>query len=371
MIRIISSLLLLITFSFQLSSQSLVSTSVLPRNAVLEMFNGINCAFCPDGDLRAAQLVSAFPGRTVVIIIHTGPLADTFPGQPDFRTPFGAAIDSMAGGTNYPSGTMNRVVWPGTYSQPPFFPQNPPNNLVIRRPGWWDNAYPTSGTGADIILNGGNTPVNIGAETIWNDITRELIINVELYYTSTETQNNKLNVAFLENGVIGIQSTPNGYDSSYVHDHMLRHLVTGQWGDTVTTTTQGTLVTRTYAYTVPAGFNIENSDLAIFVTQSDNKHTHTSVTLNAKNGTTVGLADNAEFNALKVYPNPVSSEIIITGLNENTNKIEIVNLLGETVMHCETGSEIITADVSALPAGLYFIAIHSEGNSIVKKFIKE
>src|SRR5688572_5491927 len=143
-------------------AQTLVTTSVLPRNAVLESFNGINCAYCPDGDYRAEQLYNSYPTRVVLIFIHTGPLADTlFPGQPDYRTPFGAAIDSMAASVAYPAGTVNRVVWPGTYSQPPFFPQNPPGNLVIRRPGWWDPGYINQGAGADIILQGGNTPVNI------------------------------------------------------------------------------------------------------------------------------------------------------------------------------------------------------------------
>jgi len=353
-------------------SQNLVSTSILPRNAVLEMFNGINCAYCPDGDMRAEQLVNAFPGRVDLIIIHTGVLADTlFPGQPDYRTPFGAAIDSLAGGTSYPSGTMNRVVWPGTYSQPPYFPQNPPNNLVIRRPGWWDNAYPTTGTGAAIILTGGNTPVNIGAETIWNDVTRELIVNVELYYTATETQNNKLNVAFLENGIVGIQSTPIGYDSSYVHNHMLRHFITGQWGDTIATTLQGTLVSRTYSYFVPVSNNIDSSDITVFVTQNDNKTTHTSVTINAKNGTTVGLAELNSLPSVYLFPNPARSEITISGLHADISAIKILDLLGKEVKNINPGAEVITEPISELAPGIYFISILSERENLIKKFIKE
>lgn len=354
-------------------SQTLVSTSILPRNAVLEMFNGINCAYCPDGDMRAEQLYNAFPGRVNLIIIHTGALADTIlPGQPDYRTQFGAAIDSMAGGTSYPSGTMNRVVWPGTYSQPPYFPQNPPNNLVIRRPGWWDNAYPTTGTGAAIILNGGNTPVNIGAETLWNDITRELTVNVELYYTSTETQNNKLNVAFLENNIIGIQSTPSGYDSSYVHDHMLRNLLTGQWGDTITTTTQGTLVTRNYVYTVPVGYNIDSSDVTVFVTQADNKTTHTSVTIAAKNATTSGINETNENITIGIFPNPASDQLYISGLAPGIREIKILNMLGTELLTINTGqSPNRMIDISELPPGIYLIYIKTRNQVITKKVVVE
>ena len=369
--KILIPILVFVFTAFEAHSQNLVSTAVLPRNAVLEMFNGINCAYCPDGDIRATQLANAFPGRVAIIIIHTGALADTLPGQPDYRTPFGAAIDSLSGSIAYPAGTMNRQVWPGTYSQPPYFPQNPPNNLAIRRQGWWDGAYPTTGAGAAIILNGGNTPVNIGAETVWNAVTRELAVHVELYYTSTETQNNKLNVAFLESSIIGLQSTLAGYDSNYVHDHMLRHLLTGQWGDTISTTTQGTLISRNYTYTVPVGFNIDNSDIVVFVTQNDNKTTHTSATIPAKNGTTVGLNEIVSNHTVGVYPNPVAGEINISGLDKNVSEIKIINLLGKTLMEIDPGAEFITENISALPSGIYFVSIKTPSTHITKKFIKQ
>src|SRR5688572_25039259 len=129
-------------------AQTLVSTAVQPRNAVLEEFTGVNCVNCPDGHVRANQLYAAFPGRVVLINVHSGGYAVPSAGQLDLRTPYGDAIDAFAGVAAYPSGTMNRVVWPGVYNQAPYFPQNPPNNLAIRRPGWWDNAYPNTGTGA-------------------------------------------------------------------------------------------------------------------------------------------------------------------------------------------------------------------------------
>lgn len=351
-------------------SQSLVSTSVLPRNAVLEMFNGINCAYCPDGDQRADQLVSAFPGRVAVIIIHTGALADTLiPGQPDYRTPFGAAIDSMAGGNSYPSGTMNRVVWPGTYSQPPYFPQNPPDNLVIRRLGWWDAAYPTTGTGAAIILTGGNTPVNIGAESLWDDVTRELSVTVELYYTSSDTIDNKLNVALLENNIIGTQSTTAGYDSAYVHNHMLRHFLTGQWGDTVSTTQQGTLVSRTYTYTVPLNINIDNCNITVFVTQNNNKHTHTSQTVAAKNGTTVSINEITENTSPWLFPNPANDQITAGGWKEKNTVVTITTVTGQVVYHSKAEADYLTIPVSHFTAGLYFIHFSGDQQNTMKKFI--
>jgi hypothetical protein len=365
--KIFTLICFLISATGLINAQTLVGTSPEPRRAVLEEFTGVNCVNCPDGHTRANQLAAAFPGQVVIINIHSGVFAVPSGGQPDFRTPFGDPIDDFAGVSAYPSGTMNRVVWPGVYNQPPYYPQNPPNNLAIRRPGWWDSAYPTTGTGGAIILAGGNTPVNIGAATVWDPVTRELDITVELYYTATENQNNKLNVVFLESGVIGYQS---GGGSNYTHNHIMRHMITGQWGETITTTTQGTLVTRNYMYTVPANFNIDNCDLSIFVTQNDNKTTHTGITIDAKNGTT-SLEAPLNSVAINVYPNPASKVIHITGLNKEVEGISIVNMIGKSVMNITPGEEIINQDISTLPSGVYFINIQSTTSNIVKRFVKD
>ena len=345
-----------------LSAQSLVSTSVQPRNAVLEEFTGVNCVNCPDGHIRANLLYNAFPGRVVLINIHSGGFATT-----GFSTPFGEVIDDFAGVSAYPSGTMNRVVWSGSYNQPPYFPQNPPNNLAIRRPGWWDAGYPNQGTGAYIILQGGNSPVNIGSATQWNSVTRELQVTVELYYTATENQNNKLNVVFLENNVVGYQS---GGGNNYVHNHIMRHLLTGQWGETITTTTQGTLVVKNYTYTVPQAINIDLSDISIFVTQNDNKNTHTGITIPAKNGTTVGISENLTSKSINVYPNPAGNNINISGLNKTVSEIKIMDILGKDVITFKSNDEIFSGDVSTLPSGVYLINITSGSENIVKRFIK-
>ncbi|MCX6269983.1 MAG: Omp28-related outer membrane protein [Bacteroidetes bacterium] len=322
-----------------LIAQNIVSTTVGPRNAVLEEFTGINCPNCPDGHARAEALAAAHPGRVVIINVHAGSYANPSAGQPDFRTPYGTAIDAFAGVAAYPSGTMNRIVWPGAYNQAPYFPQNPPNNLAIRRPGWWDTGYPGLGTGEYIILNGGDSPVNIGCVTVWNDVTRELTITVELYYTSGDSvAENKLNVVFTENHVIGYQS---GGSNTYDHKHILREMITGQWGESITPTTLGTLITKSYVYTVPATYNIDNCDLSLFVTRGDNKHTHTGVVIPAKNGTTVGI-EKQQLNSpgLSVYPNPVCNETQV-GLSTPTPgpvRLELFSVAGQLISSYEAVS---------------------------------
>jgi PKD repeat protein len=88
--------------------------------------------------------------------------------------------------------------------------------------------------------------------------TRELTVHVETYYTgNSPEETNNLNVALTQNNVKGPQFSswfnPDAItpDGAYMHQHMLRDLITGQWGDEISPTTTGTFIDKTYTYTVP------------------------------------------------------------------------------------------------------------------------
>jgi len=242
---------LLLLASFGLQAQNLVTTETMNKNVVLEEYTGIHCQYCPDGHRIAQGIANANPGRVVLINIHQGSFAVPSGSEPDFRTPFGDALAAQTGLTGYPSGTVNRHVFPG-------------NTATALSRGSWGGA-------ADQIM-AMVSPVNVGIESAYNEATRELTVTVELYYTANSAvPSNFINVALLQDSVIGPQ-TGGGMGSNYVHMHMLRYLVTGQWGDEVTTTTQGSLVTRTYTYSVPEAYNnvpcvVEDCHVAVFVAQ--------------------------------------------------------------------------------------------------------
>jgi hypothetical protein len=319
-------------------------------------------------------LYNEYPGRVNIINIHAGSLANPGSGQPDFRTTYGETYASFSGIVAWPAGMMNRIVWPGAYNEPPYFPQNPPNRLALRRMGWYDASYPGQGAGAYIILKGGLSPVNIGVSTNWNAGTRLLTVYVELYYTSSDTVNNEINVLFLENGVIGYQA---GGGSSYVHNHILRNMLTGQWGDIVTTPTIGTLITRTYQYIVPTEYNgitnnINNCDITVFVTQNDHKTIHTGITIPANNGSTLINKNTVKLCDVNVFPNPLTDNSTLSfylKTTENIN-IEIYNTLGENIIKKDLGilamgNHTITLnffDIDKLSKGIYILKINT-GNS--------
>ncbi|MBW6490843.1 MAG: Omp28-related outer membrane protein [Lentimicrobium sp.] len=234
-----------------LFSQTYVSTEPMMKNALLEEFTGIHCVYCPDGHAIAQSILNNNIGRAFVIAIHQGSFAIPGAGEPDYRTPFGDAIAGQTGLTGYPSGTVNRHVFSGT-------------NTILGRGSWV--------TACNTIMNQ-PSPVNIGMNSNYDSITRTLDITVELYYTANApTPSNFINVALIQDSIYGPQTGGNS-GNNYRHMHMLRHLITGQWGDEVTTTTQGTLVTRNYSYVVPANYTnvpavVEHMKVVGFVTES-------------------------------------------------------------------------------------------------------
>jgi len=262
-----------ITGIFAAQSQTLVTTQPLNKNIVLEEYTGIHCQYCPEGHVISASILANHPGRAVVVAIHQGSFASPGAGEPDYRTPFGDALANQTGLTGYPSGTVNRHIFTGT-------------TTALGRGDWTANS--------EVILQQ-SSPVNVGVETSYNATSRELTVHVELYYTANSaTPSNFINIALIQNHIFGPQ-TGGGAGNNYEHMEMLRYFLTGQWGDEVTTTTQGSLVERTYVYTIPAGYNnvpcvVENCEVAVYVAQS-HQEILTGDVVTAIDGTNLYIGD--------------------------------------------------------------------------------
>ncbi len=247
-------LFLLTCIIFNAEAQTLVDTKVHNKTVVLEEFTGIRCGYCPVGHQIAEGIYDNNPDRVILINIHQGNYASPYAGQPDYRTPFGNALAGQAGVNGWPSGTVNRELFSGQ------------SHTSLSR-GLWAMA-------SDLILDQ-VAPVNVGASSSYDEASRKLTIKVELYYTDdSPASTNYVNVALLQNGIMGPQSGAS--TNPYEHKHMLRHLITGQWGEEITTTTTGTFVEKTYEYIVPEDYNsvpcnVEDCEIAVFVTESHQK----------------------------------------------------------------------------------------------------
>ncbi len=244
----------------------MASTSATMRVAVLEDFTGVRCGYCPDGHVRAAAAQQELGAdKFIIMAVHGGSYATPATGWANFTTSFGAALIAQSSVSGYPAGTINRIKAADLGVTPQIS-----GGIAMSRGSWK--------TAAQAVL-AMPSPVNLGAKAEFNSATRELTVKVDAYYTAEESAQNNLNVALLQNKLMSKQSGDPTPTDMYEQNHVLRHLITGQWGEVITDAKAvGTKIRKTYTYTVPEDYNgtategggavlIENCKVVVFVSR--------------------------------------------------------------------------------------------------------
>lgn len=230
-------LMALLVFTFSLKAQQYVSTEPANRNVILEEFTGRNCTWCPDGHKIANQIMAAHPDRVWAINVHAGGFSPTT--YPNLNTTDSETLRAGFGVSSFPSGVVNR----STAS-------------AIDRGQW------SSQTNQQLNQL---SECNIAGRVVVNPQTRLASITVEVYYTgSSSADENYLTVAMLQDSILGSQTGMSNnpaqvIGNQYCHMHILRDIITtSTWGEAISPTTQGTLITRTFAYEIPESIGNPN-----------------------------------------------------------------------------------------------------------------
>ncbi len=224
-------LMALLAFTFSLKAQQYVSTEPANRNVILEEFTGRNCGYCTDGHARANQIMASHPGRVWAMNLHCTGLSPT--SYPNLNCPDGTALSNGFSFDGIPTGVVNR------------------HSGTAADRGQWASLTNTQLSQA--------AECNVAGFVAINPQTRMATITVEVYYTGNSTvDENYLTVAMLQDSILGSQADYGNYNPSqwignqYVHMHTMRDVVNeSDWGDPISPTTQGTLITRTYQYEIP------------------------------------------------------------------------------------------------------------------------
>ena len=83
-----------------------------------------------------------------------------------------------------------------------------------------------------------------------------------------------------------------------------------------------------------------------------------------------GVEDNETTAIVTLHPNPATSQVTIMGID--LKSAEVINTVGQLVATVHGEGDRLTMDISALPAGVYFVSItDSEGRKCVRKVVKE
>ena len=243
-VSIIAMFLMLLTIG--LNAQNFVQTTPTNRNAVLEEFTGSYCQYCPEGHMLAKELSATNPDKIFVVNLHAGTYATS-----NFMTTDASAIYSGFVVNGFPSGLVNRTA-----------------EKSLSRNEWGANLQQQLGQVAEC---------NVAGQVTIDKQTRKATVTVEVYYTSNSTsETNYLNVIMLQDNIDSYQAGADANPSQivngqYRHMHVFRDAITPSWGEAISPTTEGTLITKTYTYDIPQtiGFNVnlEDVEFLAFVTE--------------------------------------------------------------------------------------------------------
>ena len=218
------------------------------RQVLIEEFTGVRCVQCPAGSAEIETLLAIHGERLVAVSIHAGDFAPPFPQSlVDFRTEEGEQLINFLGPPiSYPSAVIDRKLFEGE------------NDLILGRNDW----------AGYIAEQKAIAPrVKIALKSTFNPTSRKVDLEVKLYpQEDIADPDVRISVMLTESNIVDIQDTPDGKINDYVHRHALRDMLTSYLGEAITEPlTTGTILTKNFSYTLPAGWNEEEMDAIAFV----------------------------------------------------------------------------------------------------------
>ena len=81
----------------------------------------------------------------------------------------------------------------------------------------------------------------------------------------------------------------------------------------------------------------------------------------------LGIVPQPEQNAVRLYPNPARDRVTVQA--EQMRSVELITLMGQTVMRHKVQGSSATLDLQKLPKGIYFIKIETANSVSTQKLV--
>lgn len=226
-----------------------------PKNSVIEDFTGVRCPNCPAGHLIIANLQTQYPGRVVGVCLHPQNslgVPYSFSTQDLENSVSQTLFDYLGQIGSEPAGAIDRTLFPGQTA------------ILLDKSLW------ATYVGNDLALP---TAVNVELSATYSSTNRQLNIVTALHYTSTDTTSTRLTIMLTEDSIVTAQLNGAVIDTYYVHNDVLRTVVTGIEGDAVTPSPQpGLVVLKTYQTTLDTLWNVAHMNIIAFVQNYENSN---------------------------------------------------------------------------------------------------
>lgn len=210
------------------------------RRVLIQEFTGINCVNCPTGAAKIHSIQEAYPESAIVVGMH--------PGGTGFSGPIG---------TFNLNSDLARVYY--DYFKPDGFPaamfdgSSPQINVEMWTKSFMDAvAIPAKG--------------EIELETQYDPATRNLTVKYEVEMNEAYSQSLNINLWIVEDGIVGPQKSGSTIIFEYVHNHVLRTSMNGDWGTKLADSfTIGQRFNGESSITLDAGWVAENCKVVGFL----------------------------------------------------------------------------------------------------------
>ena len=332
-----------------------------PRNVLLEFCTGTWCPSCPGGHTAAHNIQIAYP-NTVIIAYH-GPAG----GSDPFSNFSGNGVISMLGYQGYPTGIIDRMNHPGNNGNPyPWVTYSQWMGRVQTR----YNTSPIANVGIDIV------------SVTYYPPTRELKAIVKT--TAQQNLNGvfKLQYVLTEDSLIYPQS---GGGSNYQHDLVVRDMINGPTGTTLSsgTWTQNTTFTDTLSTNLNASWLWYKCTLNMFVYRDSTGqlfHSTVQQAIDTSLSLITGITNNnnvpEHYSLEQNYPNPFNPTTYIHfSIPKSGNvSLKVYDIQGREITEyfnefLNAGTYNFEFDGSGLSSGVYFYRLVAGDFVSTKKMI--
>lgn len=342
------------------------------RNLLFEEFTTAGCVHCPDGHIRASQLLAQNP-NAIAVNIHS-----CF-GSDAMTNTHASNICSKIGSNSAPTGMVDRILYDGE------------SHIAFGRGSWIARANVRSAVGSEAAISFENASYN----STTRNITFDVITN---FVDLVQAGDLRLSLMIVEDSLTG---TGTGWDQrnagynvpgygtgnplrGYVHRHVLRDIKPSTWGDATVFPNKVEInkeYKKNFSFTLNAGYDINQVSFVAVVSYYGDNDKNNYTVINAKEISLVDLSTginklSKEVHRLDIYPNPTAEQTNVEiGLNENTN-VEMVlrDITGKVVYEKNhgvmlKGTHQLPIDVSSFANGFYFVNIKVGDAQLSRKII--
>lgn len=222
------------------------------KRVLIQDFTGWQCVYCPNAAEVAHSLQQTYGENVVVVSLHPSGIDWTEPGLagPDFRSDASTAYFQYYGSPSaFPIGVIDQSQFNGAFLQD--------------RNAW---------TACVQERLAQATPVDMEINCTADTVNHTLAWQTTVFASDSVNSNVSLLMWITESNITAVQAMPDGtYNTSYVHNHVLRDALNGTWGAQINSLQIGENQIISGNYTANAAWNLANCSLIGVLFDTDSK----------------------------------------------------------------------------------------------------